>query len=188
MAGEGFMQHAIISLRNNRSLSRKSNFFKKEKSLFIRGKEYVEEEKDELDFKKVSKKKLQSIKEGIANQARKNRRKELLLFTILIIPVVFLAIVFYNIQVAGERNIKVSKEKSYKLTNLDKYNYLISSGDQWLSNKKYYNAIYQYNLALDIFPKDSIASFRMLSAFDMRCQEQKRECDKVETLLEGLLK
>lgn len=188
MAGEGFMQHAAISLRNNRSLSRKSNFFKKEKSLFIRGKEYVEEEKSEFDFKKVSKKDLRIIKEKIVGKAKKRQRIELFLFTISIIFTFFLAIVFYNNQIAAEPTIRVSKEESYKLTNIEKYNFLISSGDNSLRNKRYYNAIDEYKLALALFPKDSIATYRLLSAFDMRCQKYKIECDKVDILLEELSK
>jgi hypothetical protein len=67
------------------------------------------------------------------------------------------------------------------------YDYLISSGDEWLTNKEYHNAAFQYRLALDLFPKDSLATMRLISASDLNCEVNGKDCGESERLMEAFL-
>ncbi len=188
MAGEGFSKHASTSLRENRNLRRKKNIFKKEKSFFIRRKEYLKERKGILHFKKVSTKELAIIKEKIALKAKNDGSRQLLILILLLILVILIGVVFFNSQARIENKNKETSSELYIQENIEEFNYLVSSGDDWLTKKKYHNAIFQYKLALKLFPNDSVANYRLLSAYDIRCQKQNKGCDKKETLLENLMK
>lgn len=65
---------------------------------------------------------------------------------------------------------------------------MISSGDEWLEKGKYYNAIFQYKLALEVFPKDSIATFRLIDATDLNCKVHNKNCGESDAFMDQYLK
>ena len=87
MAGEGFMAHAITSLRTNRSLLKKRNF-KDLKELCQNG-----TSKTEVEFKKLSAREWAILKQNIRMQHKNNLRIETMIY-ILSIVLTFI-ILFY---------------------------------------------------------------------------------------------
>ena len=70
---------------------------------------------------------------------------------------------------------------------LVKYNRLISSGDESLKEKRYFSAIYDYRLALEVFPEDSLATFRLITVCDLNCEINLNNCGESEKLLEDFV-
>jgi hypothetical protein len=79
--------------------------------------------------------------------------------------------------------LEESRQTERTSERLKEYNYYISSGDDWFNQEKYYNAAYQYRLALEVFPRDSIAREKLIKAYDSNCFYDNRNCGKSEALM-----
>ncbi|CAM3505050.1 hypothetical protein ZORO111903_17375 [Zobellia roscoffensis] len=79
MAGEGFMAHAITSLRTNRALLKKRNF-KDLKDLCKEG-----TGKTELEFKKLSPREWDILKNQIRSQHKNNLRFETMIYILSVV-------------------------------------------------------------------------------------------------------
>ena len=84
MGGEGSMSSANVSLKNNRSLLRKQRYIKA-KGLLL-----SESQKNQIDFKKVSKEELKEIKQRIRFRAKQKARNEIILNFILVLIIIAL--------------------------------------------------------------------------------------------------
>lgn len=68
---------------------------------------------------------------------------------------------------------------------MKKFNDLIISGDDYLIQGDYKQATRQYRLALYLFPHDSIATFRLISASGLNCKVNSEDCSENLELLEA---
>ena len=188
MAGEGFSKHASTSLRDNRNLRRKKSMFKKERSFLNQKSSEIKTNVDHIVTKKPSKYQLSKIREGIID----DRRKQMITSIWVVLICVLLFWFFTDRAYESQRQSVIRSVSEVETVDfqeqLEKYNYLISSGDEWYSKEKYYNAAFQYRLALEVFPKDTIAYEKLISAYDSNCFYNKRNCGKSEELIESFNK
>ncbi len=135
MGGEGSMQHMINVLRSNRSLLRKKNMFKRERSFLSTKKEYYKAAQGKIDLKTATKEELILIRQKILKHRRaENIRAWSIIF---IVVTVITAIGIYNFNKAEEIKIQsdeIVKEK-YLIENINEYSYFIEEGDQWIEKK-----------------------------------------------------
>jgi hypothetical protein len=73
-------------------------------------------------------------------------------------------------KILEQNRINESKEK------LDKYLFLISDGDKWFNKKEYYNAKYQYNLALELNYNNQEAIQRLILVYTQECIDENDDC------------
>lgn len=187
MAGEGFMQHTINSLRNNKSLLCRKSYFKKDRSFFSRRKEYLKASKGKIKTKKLSKDELLLIR----NKVVENRRKESIkLWTLLSVITIlfgwFIIHQYNNSQNIRDKQIEVYDEIKYT-EDLNQFNYYISDGDKWIEKGHWNNAIFRYKEAVEVFPKDYIGNYRLALAYSYKCKFKNKDCELGEKLTERML-
>ena len=187
MAGEGFSKHASTSLRENRNLRRKKSMFKKERTFLNQKSSDIKTDSGHIPYKKPSKYLLSKIKEETFD--RRKKETITILWVVLISFLLFWIIGNYVFQREKRMSARIlnNAQKEELQKKAERYQYLISSGDDWYDAKKYYNAAFQYRLALELFPNDSIALYRLISAYDSNCIVDKRNCGKSEKLLENFM-
>ncbi|MGC1515312.1 MAG: hypothetical protein WA810_07020 [Maribacter sp.] len=89
MAGEGYMAHAILTLKQNRALLKKRNL-KDFRTLL-----YEQAGKTELEFKEVSTLELHLIKSEIRRKAKKAFRIEILIYLIsILLSLIFVYLIY----------------------------------------------------------------------------------------------
>ncbi|PHR73690.1 MAG: hypothetical protein COA67_02885 [Lutibacter sp.] len=187
MAGEGFMQHAINSLRNNRGLLRRNSYFKKDKSFFIRRKEYLKATKGKIKSKKLSKHELLLIRNKIISNRRKENIKLFIILSLITTLVTWFAIHQYNIsKSAREQQIEAFEQKKH-VEDTNQFHYFISDGDKWIEKRHWNNAIFRYKQAIEIFPKDYVGNYRLSLAYSYKCKFKNKDCDLGEKLTERML-
>ncbi len=188
MGGEGSMQHMINTLRSNRNLLRKKSMFKRERSFLSTKKEYYKAAQGKIELKKATKEELILIRQKIIKQ----RRTENIRAWSIILTLVMLVIIIggYSIDKVEKRRVQ-SEEKTqddYLNENINEYSYLIEEGDNWIEKKNWNNAVYRYKQALEIFPKEYEANYRLALAYSYNCQFENKDCEKGMELTNWLLK
>lgn len=187
MAGEGFMQHTINSLRNNRGLLRRKGYFKKDKSFFSRRKEYLKATKGNIKNKKLSKYELLEIRNKIISNRRKENTKLFLILSLITILVTWFVIYQYNISKnVRQQQIEVVEQIKH-VEDTNEFHYLISDGDKWIEKRHWNNAIFRYKQAIEIFPKDYVGNYRLSLAYSYKCKFKNKDCDLGEKLTERML-
>jgi len=154
MGGYGSIQN---SLKNNKALLRKKNFFKRKKGISDKKKELLKGSTGELEFVEVSQRKLDKIKKKIKVKAIIRDRRTLILY-LLIVFVFTILVVFYLKRIsAKEAQVeKYGETKDYQ-KNLELYNIYLEEGEIQLGKLHIKNATYFYTKALSLFPDDSLA-------------------------------
>lgn len=69
----------------------------------------------------------------------------------------------------------------------DFHTFLISDGDDYMENGKWHNAIFQYKKALELFPNNYDAKYRLGYAYTYRCRNEGKECIKGTEYLDKLI-
>ncbi len=95
----------------------------------------------------------------------------------------FILFVVFKVSNKNHKEQFIIANQTYQKKNLEKFKYLIFSGDNWLKEGKYHNAIFQYKLALDVFPKNKKAINKLLEAYEIRCKTKKLDCNKKSEFL-----
>ena len=187
IGGSGFSKHASTSSRENGKLKRKKSLFKPERSfLNLKGKVSHTEE-GEIPSERLS----QKERTLLQRKTVKSRKRETsFIWMIAIASLVLFSIFMVNFYVKTTEKERLAQQRikaNATKQQLDLYNYYISSGDDWMISKEYYNAAFQYRLALDMFPTDSVATFRLISASDLNCEVNSRDCGESERLMEAFV-
>eukprot|EP00237_Pycnococcus_provasolii_P011981 CAMPEP_0205958008 /NCGR_PEP_ID=MMETSP1459-20131121/47371_1 /ASSEMBLY_ACC=CAM_ASM_001120 /TAXON_ID=41880 /ORGANISM="Pycnococcus provasolii, Strain RCC931" /LENGTH=112 /DNA_ID=CAMNT_0053330519 /DNA_START=240 /DNA_END=578 /DNA_ORIENTATION=- len=107
---------------------------------------------------------------------------------IVVIGIALFLIIILGLYVNTEERELVNKENertAMTSERLEKYNYYLSSGDEWYHQEKYYNAAFQYRLALEVFPRDPMALEKLIQAYDSNCFYDNRNCGKSEALMKS---
>ncbi len=175
-------------LSNNKTLLRKKSLFKKE-GLFIGQNKYDQKSsKGDFDFNKVSEKELEFIKRNIQKKSKSDNLKlKIAMFFLIAIGVFFSFLYFQNLKI-NQANQAIKEREIYIEKHIDRFSYLLKDGDNWLKKGKYYNAIFQYQLAIKIFPQDSVAKHKLLKAYKLMCLNFKKDCEKKYRLQKELKK
>ena len=184
MPGEGSMMHMIITLRNNKKLLRRKGMFKKERSFLQSNKEDFSTTASGIPTEAISKEKLASIRSKMI-KARKKRNLRLGLFIGVSLPLVLLMGFFFledfsfgfdRLENTGPNQINLAMKKAE--TSEDKYLYYMEDGDRWLQKRSYHNAIFQYKKAVELFPSEFTALYRMAVAYSYQCQYEFEGCEE----------
>jgi hypothetical protein len=177
MAGEGFMQSTINSLRNNNGMLRKKSMFSRERSFLNIKKEYLKAAEGKLEFKEISKEELQLIRNRFIKNRKKEEIKAVIIFST--IALIFFSFLGYQYKIYSDKqNLKLEKQNLIKYTNdLHEYDYNISEGDKLIELKHWNNAIFRYKSAIEIFPKDFDANYRLALAYSYKCTYEKKDCE-----------
>lgn len=194
MPGAGSMDHMVKTIKNNAKLLRRKGMFKKERSFLQSKKEDFATEAGGIPTEDISAESLNMIRNRIVS-ARKKRNLKLGLFIAVTFPLLLL-IGFYFLQGfsfgfdtlenTGPDQRNIAAEKS-DITE-EKYLYYLNDGDTWLQKKSYYNAIFQYKKAVELFPSEFAAHYRMAVAYSYQCQYEFKGCEEGMKIIERLEK
>ena len=183
MGGGGSIQGMSNSLKINRQMLRKKTMLRKERSFLNRKREY-HKAAGIVDLKTATKEELAEIRKKIIRRRRKNNLIFTILFIVLASPIVYYSSEFFKKQTEKEAAIeKIEKDKK-----MEKYNFFIKDGDNYIKKAQWHNAMFQYNKAIEIFPNDYHAYYRYSYAAVYRCRNEKENCDEAEKSLNKLLK
>ena len=194
MPGAGSMDHMVKTIRNNAKLLRKKSLFKKERSFLQSKKEDFATETSGIPTEAISEEKLAAIKNKMI-ASRKKRNLQLGIFLSISFPLLLLlgfylfqgfSLGFERLENTGPDQINIAAKKAQ--TSEEKYLYYINDGDKWLAEKSYYNAIFQYKHAVELFPSEFTAHYRMAVAYSYQCQFEFKGCEKGMQIVERLEK
>ncbi len=183
MGGGGSIQGMNNSLKMNRQLLRKKTYFRKERSFLNRKREY-HKAAGIIDLKTATKEELAGIRKTIIKRRRKSNLIFLFLFVIIASPLLYFSFDFFKTQTNKELMI----EKMEKDERMEKYNFFISDGDEYIKKGEWHNAMFQFNKAIEIFPNDYHAHYRYSYAAVYRCRNEKEKCEIADNSLSKLLK
>jgi len=177
------MMHMIITLRNNKKLLRRKGMFKKERSFLQSNKEDYATSNIGIASQEVAPEVLEKIRlKTIKERKRRNRKFAFLLC--IIMPIIgYLGYLFLNNFSFGFAHLdnygsEIPKEKTSLIAKNDNYQYLLTDGDSWLRKRHYKNAIFQYKKALEIFPSEYAAHYRLALAYSYHCQYDFEGCEE----------
>ena len=191
MAGEGSMMHMITTLRNNKYLLRRKRMFKKERTFLSVKKEYYKATKGEINIRKLSKEELLAIRNSVI-KSRRSQRFKTLLITSLVLGSIFILVFRFSSKLKKERleQVKIIEARVFQenLTqNTTQYNYFIKEGDLWVTKGNWDNAVFEYKIALKIFPHKHEINYKLALAYVYNCSNFNQDCDKGKKLLDSLL-
>jgi len=189
MGWGGSALHMIISYRNNMKMLRKLPIFKHKRTYLQSRKKYEGAAKG-LNLKTASKEELAAIRDRIVRQQRK---QTVIATTILIIAGIMGLVLFVQFretlrqdeEILANMPIPEKQEQEYKTKK--KYLFYINDGDEWLQLNNWHNAIYQFKMAIELYPTDYQARYRLALAYTYRCQDEKENCKEAHELMANLM-
>jgi len=192
MPGAGSMDHMVKTIINNAKLLRKKSLFKKERSFLQSKREDFTIAAGGIPTEAISEEKLTAIRTKMI-AARKKRNLQLGIFLAISVPLIIIlgfyffkgySLGFDTLENTGPNQINIAAKKAE--TSNEKYLYYLEDGDQWLQKKSYYNAIFQYKKAAELFPTEFAAHYRMAVAYSYQCQYEFQGCEKGMKIVERL--
>ncbi len=195
MGGEGSMQHMRNVLKSNKALLNKRSTIFERGSKFSRvKKEYLRATNKDFYYKKTSKAELIEIRKRILKERKYNRLKSFVI-VLFMIPVVGFCVYMVNQSIkAGNRQAIELQEardqvenEAINLTERRKYADCIADGDKWLKRNHWHNAIFQYKIALELYPSDLGVKTRLAMAYTYRCREEGESCAEAKKYIDHLL-
>lgn len=184
MGGEGSIQGMRTSLSNNKKLLRKKSLFRPERTFLSLKSEYIESAGGEIALKKATKAQLRAIRLKII----KEKEREFYVISISLLVLLFIiGLVSYNVS----QNNKVDKaaiEKALLKDKVEKSLTYILKGDSWLKERRWHNAIFEYEIANKILPNDYVINHRLANAYSLRCEYEFKDCKKGKKLVDRLIK
>lgn len=178
MGGGGSIAGMIASLKANKALlgTRRSYFDAK--------KDYLRAVKGmKITYKEATKEELNAVKVKIRNQQKAEKRRVLIVLSI-VVPIVFFGI--YKMLDSVDKGI-VKERIIEKDLLVEKYHFHINDGDKMIKLKKWNNAIFQYTRALEIFPNELDAQYRLSLAYVYKCQYENEGCVWADSLVSRLI-
>lgn len=197
MSGAGHLQSMHAVIRNNRKLLRRRSIFKKDGAFLSSRKEYLKAAKGKIDFKKISKEELSLLRNKVIKQRRVESLRAWIITFLIGLPIIAFGFYISN-NIIQNKNQKLHElflkeqkslqnlEESELEEKLNKYQFLIEDGDNWVEKEKWGNAIHQYKNAVGLFPEKYEANYRLALAYSYNCQYEKLDCEKGYKLLKKL--
>lgn len=187
--GYGSINHMIVTLRNNKLLLPEKRSFFKPKNYQTTKAEYYKAVDDNFNFKKASAEQLRKVRATVIHKRKREARK-FVIVACLALPLIFFGI--YQVVDSFRFGTPTLEEKIAKANiekkNEEQYMFFIEDGDTWLYKRNYYNAVFQYKKALELFPNDFEANYRLALAYSYRCQYNFEDCKNGMQLTKKLAK
>jgi tetratricopeptide (TPR) repeat protein len=177
LAGGGSIQGMIISLRNNKNLLRPKRSFLNQR------KEFLKAAKGEVNFRKASKEELELFRKKIYKERKRQRKIDIAIWSGVGVILLFATILLTKTMT---EEIRDSEKERFKIQ-MNDYLKLIEYGDEWLTERRWHNAIFTYKKALEIFPKEYDINYRLTYALCLRCEADFINCKEAKTKLDKLL-
>lgn len=183
MSFGGSVQAMQTILRNNKLLLRKKNFFKKERTFLSIRQEYIRAIPGPYHFKQATKEDLKRIREEVIKNRKKDALKEwtwtgtVVLFLLAFSVYIFISIGNYLFptptpEINSYDQIQIQKEKQERFT------FFVQSGDEWMQDLEYGNAVFQYQHALELYPNRSEIKLKLAEAMTYQCYYDGIDCEK----------
>lgn len=131
-----------------------------------------------LQIERISATRREAIQNKIRLQNKKAVWKNLFLVFILTpITMLFLYTTLKDFSF-GFASLSIPQETQVNLpdTRLEKFEFYLSDGDEWLSNKHYYNAVFQYRKAYKLFPNSYRSNYHLVMGLAYQCQHESKGC------------
>jgi len=178
MSFGGSVAAMIATLKNNKMmLGERYTYFDAKKS-YLRATKGMK-----ITYRKATKEELALVRKKIKQQ-RKQAQIVAVVILSMVIPIVFF----------GAYKFIVSLNESHKLNeqiitkeHTKKYQFFISDGDLMFQKRKWNNAIFQYTRALEVFPNEFDAQYRLAQAYTYKCQLENEGCFKADSLVDRLI-
>ncbi|MBU2997885.1 tetratricopeptide repeat protein [Cellulophaga baltica] len=106
--------------------------------------------------------------------------------SLLFITVVIIGFLIYSV-VDHFNTIDNNAKKIEFTSKRDLYLNLIDEGDSLLNKKDWQDAIYNYQKAYDLFPKEYDINYRLVAAYSYRCNDEFIDCKEAKKLLDKIL-
>lgn len=183
MGGEGSMQAMQNILKNNKMLLRKKNYFRSEKSFLNRKNEFHKASQGIVDIHHATKEDLIKIRKKIIKQRRLTYWRTVIVFLIVAPIFIYATISFFPAEKIDSSNTakRVAQQK------LEKFEYYLNDGDHYLEKGEWHNTIFQYNKAIELFPSNFSAHYRLAYAYTYQCRNTETNCiiaqEKVKQLI-----
>jgi len=179
--GFGSIQGMIISLRNNKALIKKNSRFNQSKSFFDIKTEYKNASEGIVELTKATPKQLNAIRQKLLHQRKKKVRKLvigyaiatpfLILFLILTVKV---ASEFWKMTPGYAKEEKVDTYQAKKSL----FDFYTQEGTNWIKKNKWHNATFQFKKAVELFPSDFEANYRLAISYSYQCKYDKKNCEE----------
>lgn len=176
LGGGGSMQNMQVMLRNNKNLGRKNSLFKRRLS-YTDIKAKLNKLAEGKVLHEMSEVELQDLRKKLVNEKRKNL---IILTTLALIFTVLISYSSHQFITSFESSKNIEKEKKEEKKLKEKFNFYITDGDEWLVKEHYKNAIFQYKLAVETYPLNFEARYRLALAYTYRCQFENLDCDEAK--------
>ncbi|QIE60710.1 hypothetical protein G5B37_14430 [Rasiella rasia] len=163
----------IQSLRSNKSLLRRKGMYDKERRFLNTKKDALAFQQGKIEVEKVTEAQLIQIRKKITKQRQKELLLTAIIAVVLVAIVVFFGVKFANSEAKVKTDLKIEQEtEAY-----NQYLYFIVDGDSWFEKRKWHNAMFQYRKALELYPNDYDAMFRLTMAISYKCEETGKDCE-----------
>ncbi len=187
----GSVQAMLTILRNNKLLLRKKNIFKKERTFLSIKQEYIRAIPGPYHFKHATKEELKRIREEVLKNRKKDALKEwtwtgiVVLFLVVLSVYIFISIGSYLFptptpEINSLTQVQIQKE------NQERFTFFVQSGDEWMQNLQYGNAVFQYQNALELYPNRSEIKLKLAEAMTYQCYYDGRDCEKAKAYIHTL--
>ncbi|MCF8371746.1 MAG: tetratricopeptide repeat protein [Bacteroidales bacterium] len=185
--GAGHILDMIIRLRNNKAMLRKKSMFKKEKSFLNLNNDDFPTSKGKIRIVSATKEQLDKIRIVAREDQRKFRLAFLLVVSTTLVLLIILLNTYNNATRKPTEENMLEMENDIQLKKKLDFDFFISDGDRWFTQGQWHNAIFQYKKALEVFPNDYDASFRLARTYTYCCEREKENCKEAVQLIDKLL-
>lgn len=183
MEGGGSIQGNDNSLNNNHKLLQKGSLFNKKRSLLELRREYQSAINGIADYNMASEDDLKRIRAKIIKQRRIDNVITICIFLLIIPFVIAFSSSYFK---TDETEGPTYAEKKSMRQDSTKYSFFSTDGDNYLKNGQWHNAIFQYKKALEIYPSNYDAQYRLAYAYTYRCRNTKVNCELANRFVQKL--
>ena len=191
MSFGGSVQAMLTILRNNKLLLRKKNIFKRERTFLSIKQEYIRAIPGPYHFKHATREELKRIREKVLKNRKKDALKEwtwtgtVVLFLVIFSIYLSISIGSYlfptpTLEINPYDQIRIQEE------NQERFTFFVQSGDEWMQNLQYGNAVFQYQNALELYPNRSEIKLKLAEAMTYQCYYDGRDCEKAKAYIHTL--
>ncbi|WP_405207337.1 hypothetical protein [Aquimarina sp. LLG6339-5] len=162
-----------IGLSNDKKLLRSKELLKKED---------LKDTKGKSSLKQATEEELQQIGKKIRKENRKE--KKILIGIAILITSVF---TYFTINVIRKNTVDKENIEVLKFQEKEKqFLILIEKGDDWFEKGKWYNSIFYYEQAKEVFQKNYDINYRLVRSYSFHCESEFKNCYEAKELLEEL--
>lgn len=186
----GSIQDMIVRYRYNMNQLRRKNRFKKERTFRNINPEDIKIPNTKIKTKKATKEQLEKIKKRTIREEKKEKYVQITLLLVSIVLFSFLVFKIYSRISESNKNEILNQQQLQTSQALEKYNNyieLITGGDKYLKQNLWSNALLYYTEALELFPQDYDAKYRIALVLTYKCQSKNKNCNDAKIILDSLI-